>query len=58
MKRDIKNKLLFGVCAGLANYFHVDPIITRAIFAIATLMGVGLPIIVYLVLAVLMPPDE
>jgi phage shock protein PspC (stress-responsive transcriptional regulator) len=55
MKRDISNKIIFGVCSGIANELKVDPVIVRAIFAILTLMGFGLPIIIYLVLAIVMP---
>lgn len=57
MKRNLSNKVLFGVCSGLADHFKIDPIIVRAIFAILALMGFGLPIIVYIVLAIIMPVE-
>lgn len=58
MKRDLKNKMIFGVCAGLANEFKVNPAAVRLAFAVLTLMGFGLPILVYLVLALIMSPAE
>jgi len=57
MKRDSSNKIIFGVCSGLAKEFGIDPIIVRLIFFVFTLMGVGFPILIYLILAILMPSD-
>lgn len=37
-----------GVCAGLANYFRIDPMIVRAIFVAGTLIGFGSFLIIYL----------
>jgi len=57
--RSRKNKILFGVCSGLAKYFGVDPTLVRILFiALAILKGYG--IILYLLLAILMPeePEE
>lgn len=58
MKRNLSNKLIFGVCSGIAQEVGVDPVVVRAAFAIATLMGFGLPIVIYLVLAIIMPSAE
>ena len=55
MKRDMENKMIFGVCAGLAKEMNLDPTLVRAIFAVLTLMGFGMPILIYLILAVVMP---
>ncbi len=54
-KRLVKGeKKLFGVCSGLANYFDIDPTIVRVLFLIAVL-GLGTGILVYIILAVIMP---
>jgi phage shock protein PspC (stress-responsive transcriptional regulator) len=52
------DRWLAGVCSGLAEYFHIDPLIVRIAFvAAAFLQGWG--ILLYLVLWFLMPaPDE
>lgn len=44
---------IFGVCAGLANYMKVDPMIVRAVFVIGTIIGFGSFILIYLAIALL-----
>lgn len=54
-KRLVKGeKKIFGVCSGLANYFDLDPTIMRVIFVVSVL-GFGFGILLYLILAVIMP---
>jgi len=47
------NKVLTGVCGGIAEYFNIDPLIVRLIF-IFTSSATG---IVYLILAIFLPKD-
>jgi phage shock protein PspC (stress-responsive transcriptional regulator) len=55
--RSSSDKMIFGVCGGLANYFKIDPTIVRMIFALLFLMeGVGL--FAYIVLAIIMPEES
>jgi phage shock protein C len=56
MKKRLERKepMILGVCSGLADYFNVDPTIVRLIFIVAFL-GFGTGLLVYLVLAILMP---
>jgi phage shock protein C len=51
---DKANKKILGVCAGLANWANMDPMIVRLIFAVATLVGFGSPILIYIVLAMVL----
>lgn len=51
---DKPNKKILGVCAGLANWANMDPMIVRIIFAAATLIGFGSPILIYIVLAMIL----
>ena len=44
-----------GVCAGLGKYFGIDPTILRIIFVLCSFIGVGSPILIYFLLAILMP---
>ncbi|MEQ8359536.1 MAG: PspC domain-containing protein [Cytophagales bacterium] len=54
-KRLVKGeKMLFGVCSGLANYFDIDPTVMRVIFVVSV-FGLGTGILAYLILAVVMP---
>lgn len=57
MEKDLDNKMIFGVCSGIAKEFNVDPTIVRLVFAVLALMGMGLPLIVYIVLALIMPAN-
>ena len=53
--RSRTDQMVGGVCAGVAEYFDIDPTIVRLVFAALTLFGVGSPVLVYLVLWVIMP---
>lgn len=50
-------KVLAGVCAGIANYFEIDPVIVR-VFWIFLLIPGGLPGIIPYVLCILIIPKE
>ena len=47
------NKKICGVCAGIAEYFDIDPTIVRLIWAAFTLAG-GSGIIIYIIAALVM----
>ncbi len=50
------NKMLEGVCAGVAEYFELDPTLVRAGYAFVSIVtGVVPGLIAYVVLAVIMP---
>lgn len=55
MKRDLRNNFIFGVCSGIAKSFDVDVTLVRTVFLLLVLLGFGMPIIIYAVLAVIMP---
>ncbi len=52
--RDPDNKVVFGVCGGIAAYFGIDPIVIRIIF-IAFTIFYGTGIIIYIVLGIIIP---
>lgn len=54
--RDIDNRILGGVCAGIAAYFGIDSIIVRLIALILIPLTSGAIILVYLVLWLALPP--
>lgn len=47
--------MVFGVCAGMADHFGFDVLWTRVAFVALTLLGFGLPLLVYLTVAILAP---
>ncbi|WP_322489576.1 PspC domain-containing protein [Chloroflexus sp.] len=56
LTRSSTDKMIGGVCGGLAQYFAVDPVIVRLIFVLVFFInGISLPI--YLVLWIVMPKD-
>ncbi len=55
--RSENDKMLGGVCGGIAAYLRIDPSIVRIVFAFLTL-GFGTGILVYLVLWVVLPPKS
>ncbi|MFP4091682.1 MAG: PspC domain-containing protein, partial [Cyclobacteriaceae bacterium] len=48
------NKIIGGVCGGLSEYFGLDATILRIVFAVATVVGFGSPILIYIVLFLVM----
>ena len=44
---------VFGVCAGLANWMNVNPLIVRLVFVAGTIFGFGSFILIYLAIALL-----
>ncbi len=48
LRLDKANGKLAGICAGLADYFGMDPVIMRLIFVLGTVIGLGSFILVYL----------
>ncbi len=50
------DKKIDGVCAGIAEFFGIDPTIVRVIYALITLFSAGIGgIVVYAILAFVMP---
>lgn len=52
--RSRSNRMIAGVCAGLGDYFHLDPTWVRIIFAIL-LVAAGATFVVYLLLWLIVP---
>ena len=51
------DKMLFGVASGLADYVNVDPVIVRLAFVLLTLFGNGIGLVIYVVMALIMPEE-
>tara|TARA_B100000795_G_scaffold70820_1_gene49761 strand:+ start:2495 stop:2686 length:192 start_codon:yes stop_codon:yes gene_type:complete len=47
---------LFGVCAGLADHFELDPVIFRIGF-VGAFLFIGIGFLPYLLLALIIPKD-
>ena len=54
--RSQKEKVIFGVCGGIAEYFDVDPVIIRMLFVAFGFVW-GASIAVYIILAFVLPEN-
>lgn len=50
------NRRFSGVCAGIAEYFEIDPTLVRLLFVLFTFAG-GPGLILYIILALVLPED-
>ena len=51
-----RNKVIDGICGGIAEYFDVDPTIVRILWILITLMG-GSGFILYIIAMIIMPAN-
>lgn len=54
--RSRKERMIAGVCGGLAEYFDVDPTIIRLVAVLLALAG-GPGLVVYIVMAIVVPEE-
>jgi len=54
LRRSRGDRMVAGVCAGLAEYFNVDPVLVRLVFVLLALAG-GPGVLLYIVLWFIMP---
>jgi phage shock protein C len=58
LERPKKGRMIGGVAAGLANYFHINVVFVRLVWVLLLLPG-GLPgILPYIILWILMPSEK
>ncbi|HLD05232.1 MAG TPA: PspC domain-containing protein [Candidatus Nanoarchaeia archaeon] len=51
-----KNKMLLGVCSGIAEYLKVDPTVIRIAWVLLTILtGIVFGIVAYFICAMIMP---
>lgn len=55
--RSRSDRMVAGICGGLAHYFAIDPTLLRLGFAVLLLVGVGSPVLAYLVLWLIIPEE-
>jgi len=53
--KDRFDKKISGVCGGLAQYLHIDASLIRLLFIFLTFITAGIFIIIYILLALLLP---
>lgn len=58
MYRNPRRGVVFGVCAGIADYFGFDLTVTRVLVVVAALFSFPIVFIAYLLLALLLPRKD
>ena len=53
--RSKRQRMICGVCGGVAEYFNIDPTLIRLIWALVGFTGGGL--LVYILAAIIMPEE-
>jgi len=57
--RDTENKVWLGVCAGVAEYFDLDPALVRVVWILVVVFTGFFPgLFAYLLAALVMPPKK
>lgn len=54
-----KDKMVAGVCAGIAEYFGWDPTLVRLVYFLLSVFSAGFPgLFAYAILWIVMPPAD
>jgi phage shock protein C len=58
--RSTQERMLAGVCGGIADYLDVDPTLVRLVFVALALLSSGSGLVIYLILMLIVPtqPEE
>lgn len=56
LRRSSKNRMIAGVCGGIAEYFQIDPTLVRLGFA-ALVIFCGSGILAYLIASIVIPGE-
>ncbi len=51
--RSNSNKMICGVCGGIAEYINIDPTVVRLLWVVFGIWGVG--VLAYIIAAIVMP---
>ena len=57
LERDLRNKVIGGVCSGLGDYFDIDPAFWRVLFCLLFIFGC-LGLLIYVILWIVMPSKD
>ena len=50
------DRIVAGVCGGIAKYFDIDPTLIRVVYVILSLFSVAFPgVLLYIILMILIP---
>ena len=59
LTRSNRNKMIAGVCGGIAEYLDMDPTLVRVLYVLVSILSAAFPgVIAYIILMFVMPPPE
>ncbi len=59
LRRSVHDRMIAGVCAGIADYFGLDPTVVRIAYVLLSIFSAAFPgILVYIILWMIMPESE
>ncbi len=59
LTRSNRNKMIAGVCGGLAEYLNMDVTVVRVLYVLVSVLSAAFPgVVAYIILMFLMPPPE
>ena len=58
LTRSRTNRMIGGVCGGLGEYFGIDPTLIRIAFVALILLGMGSPVLGYILLWIIIPRED
>lgn len=57
LTRSMTNKMIAGVCGGIADYLSVDPTLIRLVFVILALAGIMPGLLAYIIAWIVIPAE-
>ena len=57
LQRNTNNKVIGGVCSGLADYFSIDTVLVRVLFTVIFICG-GAGLLIYCIMWIAMPANR
>ena len=58
LTRSREERMIAGVCGGLADYFGWDPTLLRVVYVLATFFTAFAGVIIYVILWIVMPEER
>ncbi|HZD11268.1 MAG TPA: PspC domain-containing protein [Candidatus Binatia bacterium] len=56
--RSRNDRMFLGVAGGIGEYLNIDPVLVRLLFVFAALSTLGQALLVYFILAIIMPEED
>lgn len=56
--RSKSQRMISGVCGGIAHYFNIDPTIVRLVWVLVSIFSTAIPGLIIYLICVIVIPDE